>query len=170
MQRSLDHLYAVDGLLAHASSIARSGVKPSYHKIDTGILQRMAIYYAFSRASTNVPFSTLSRLKFVKFIYSRPFFFMIGFYYPPFYLQLDASEHGINQTLTFYSVCVIYAFPRLDTITQFFFFFDLARHNERSKLNGTSLIRFFCSFSWCRAHDSGCLYLFRCPDIQYGNY
>ena len=36
--------------------------------------------------------------------YSRLAFFMIGFYYPFFYLQLDASKHGINETLTFYVV------------------------------------------------------------------
>ena len=38
------------------------------------------------------------------YLYSRLVFFMIGFYYPFFYLQLDASKHGINETLTFYVV------------------------------------------------------------------
>ena len=36
--------------------------------------------------------------------YFRLFFFVIGFYYPFFYLQLDASKHGINEKLTFYAV------------------------------------------------------------------
>ncbi|KAF8809866.1 MFS general substrate transporter [Phlegmacium glaucopus] len=37
------------------------------------------------------------------------FFFMIGFYYPFFYLQLDASKHGINETLTFYALVIMNA-------------------------------------------------------------
>ena len=38
------------------------------------------------------------------YFYSRLVFFMIGYYYPFFYLQLDASKHEINETLTFYVV------------------------------------------------------------------
>ena len=34
----------------------------------------------------------------------RVIFFTIGYYYPFFILQLDASKHGINETLTFYLV------------------------------------------------------------------
>jgi len=29
----------------------------------------------------------------------------MGFYFPIFYLQLDAVKHGINETVSFYSVC-----------------------------------------------------------------
>ncbi|KAF8809867.1 MFS general substrate transporter [Phlegmacium glaucopus] len=38
-----------------------------------------------------------------------PLFFEIGFYYPFFYLQLDASKHGINKTLTFYALVIMNA-------------------------------------------------------------
>lgn len=30
--------------------------------------------------------------------------FTMGFYFPLFYLQLDAVTHGINETFSFYSV------------------------------------------------------------------
>jgi hypothetical protein len=30
--------------------------------------------------------------------------YTVGFYFPLFYLQLDAITHGINETLSFYSV------------------------------------------------------------------
>ena len=33
--------------------------------------------------------------------------FIGGFYFPIFYLQLDAVKHGINETLSFYAVRVI---------------------------------------------------------------
>jgi len=33
-------------------------------------------------------------------------FFNIGFYFPLFYLQLDAKLHGINETFAFYSVSI----------------------------------------------------------------
>ena len=33
-------------------------------------------------------------------------FFTIGFYFPVFYLQLDAVKHGVNQKFAFYLVCV----------------------------------------------------------------
>jgi len=35
------------------------------------------------------------------------FFFTIAFFYPFVYLQLDASKHGINQTITFYSLVIM---------------------------------------------------------------
>ena len=34
----------------------------------------------------------------------RMTFFAMGFYFPLFYIQLDALTHGLNETFSFYSV------------------------------------------------------------------
>lgn len=31
--------------------------------------------------------------------------FAVGFYFPLFYIQQDALTHGLNKTISFYSVC-----------------------------------------------------------------
>ncbi|KAJ7766713.1 MFS general substrate transporter [Mycena metata] len=43
--------------------------------------------------------------------------YIVGYYFPPFYLQLDAIQHGINQTLSFYSVSILAlrAFKHIDS-------------------------------------------------------
>ena len=104
------------------------------------------------------------------YLYSRVAFFMIGFYYPFFYLQLDASKHGINETLTFYVVYITFFFLFFLIWQNSFFLGVVACYNECSEPGRTPLTRFFCSFSWCCAHNRRFSYLLHCSNIQYGSY
>jgi len=48
-------------------------------------------------------------------------FYTIAYYFPYFFLQLDASKHGINKTLTFYLLVIMNASSLLGRLSPGFF-------------------------------------------------
>ena len=109
IQCSLGHISSSDGLYPYASSISCFNIRPPYYKINTAILQGTVVFYAYSRVSNISGACPQIHISYLL----RVMFLTIGYYYPFFFLQLDASKHGINETLTFYLVYTTLTFALL---------------------------------------------------------
>ncbi|KAH9858585.1 MFS general substrate transporter [Lenzites betulinus] len=55
--------------------------------------------------------------------------FGIGFYFPLFYIQLDALAHGLNDTFSFYSLVILNSFSFIGRLAPGFFANRLGVHN-----------------------------------------
>ncbi|KAG9313185.1 MFS general substrate transporter [Chiua virens] len=72
--------------------------------------------------------------------------FVTAFYYPLFYLQLDAVRHGFGKTFSFYSVCFPFLIPRLFNADMWMRTRKLVIMNAASfigQLSSTLLVGFF---------------------------
>ncbi|KAJ7467469.1 MFS general substrate transporter [Mycena latifolia] len=69
--------------------------------------------------------------------------YTMGFYFPLFYLQLDAIKHGINETLSFYSLVILNAMSFVGRLTPGFFAHKLGIINMVTAAAGCSAVLIF---------------------------
>ncbi|KAJ6451780.1 MFS general substrate transporter [Mycena sanguinolenta] len=70
--------------------------------------------------------------------------YTIGFYFPLFYLQLDAVTHGINQTLSFYSLVIMNASSFFGRLSPGFFAHKLGVVNMVTASAGVGSVLILC--------------------------
>ncbi|KAJ7658890.1 major facilitator superfamily domain-containing protein [Mycena rosella] len=70
--------------------------------------------------------------------------FTVGFYFPLFYLQLDAITHGINQTLSFYSLVIMNASSFVGRLSPGFFARKLGIINMVAAASGCGAVLILC--------------------------
>ena len=85
--------------------------------------------------------------------------FVIAFYFPLFYLQLDALTHGLSQPFSFYSVCDSCSFIPLHSS------FGPARDYERKQLCRPPFPRLLCPEARRREYDFSVDACLHCADI-----
>ncbi|KAJ7182326.1 major facilitator superfamily domain-containing protein [Mycena crocata] len=66
--------------------------------------------------------------------------FTVGFYFPLFYLQLDAITHGINETLSFYSLVIMNASSFIGRLSPGFFAHRLGVINMVAAASGAGAV------------------------------
>jgi len=93
-------------------------------------------------------------------------FFNIGFYFPLFYLQLDAKLHGINETFAFYSVSIpffSFGYVILKSTLP-----DLpVSHAERGGYYRPYNPWVFCSLNWRSKYGFSSLLWMLCSYLRY---
>ncbi|KAF7354301.1 MFS general substrate transporter [Mycena venus] len=67
-----------------------------------------------------------------------------GFYFPLFYLQLDAMTHGINETFAFYSLVIMNASSFVGRLSPGFFAQKLGVHNMVTASAGAGAVLILC--------------------------
>ncbi|KAJ7230097.1 MFS general substrate transporter [Mycena pura] len=70
--------------------------------------------------------------------------FTVGFYFPLFYLQLDAITHGVNQTLAFYSLVILNTSSFVGRVTPGFFAQRVGVINIIIAATGCGAVLLFC--------------------------
>ncbi|KAF8126680.1 MFS general substrate transporter [Mycena galopus ATCC 62051] len=70
--------------------------------------------------------------------------YTVGFYFPVFYLQLDAVKHGINETLSFYSLVILNAASFVGRLSPGFFVHQLGVLNMATAAVGIGAVLILC--------------------------
>lgn len=141
----------VGGLLLVACLLMRTRIPT--HKKSTGgrkLLKKLSRDSAYISATLGfiLSFALLASID-RPTVYYRLMTFTAGFYYPQFYLQLDATSHHLDKTFSFYSVESSLNSCQMSTNT----FGWLARYHELCKLHWQSSSRLLYQLLRDREHD-----------------